>query len=347
MKPSALRSIALAALFLPCLNSSALHAQAMPAPTGLGAFAQQVAQTYGLDVHDVLATLAKAQYKQSTVTAMSRPAEAVKAWKDYRPIFVTDKRIRDGRAFLAAHRAQLQKAEAETGVPAELIVAIIGVETGYGANTGSYRVLDALYTLAFWYPRSGDPTKARHENDREAFFRDQLAQLFALAKEERFEVTALNGSYAGAMGWGQFMPSSYRSYAKDGDGDGRIDLFGGSMPDLFASVANYFAAYGWRRGEPVAVLAVHAPGTPAFVADSTEPKYDLAALGKFGYRPQRAIGHDLPVTLLTLEGANGDEDWITFNNFHVITLYNKSPLYAMSVFELSEAIAGRGISAEP
>jgi membrane-bound lytic murein transglycosylase B len=347
MKPSVLRSIALAALLPFCLDLSVLHAQAMPVPDGLAAFAQQVAQTYDLDVRDVRAALAQAQYRQSTVNAMSRPAEAVKQWKDYRPIFVTDKRIRDGRAFLAVHRAQLQKAEADTGVPAELIVAIIGVETGYGANTGSYRVLDALYTLAFWYPRSGDPTKTLHEGDREAFFRDQLAQLFALAKEQHVAVTSLSGSYAGAMGWGQFMPSSYRSYAKDGDGDGRIDLFGGSMPDLFASVANYFAAYGWRHGEPVAVLGVHAPGTPVFVADSTEPKYDLAALERFGYRPQRAIGRDLPVTLLTLQGANGDEDWITFNNFHVITLYNKSPLYAMSVFELSEAIAGREISVEP
>lgn len=350
MKSSSIaRTIALAALLLSCLNPANSRAQAQigQTPAELSAFAQQVAQTYKLDAHAVQATLAQAQYKQSTFNAMSRPAEAVKPWKDYRPIFVTDRRIRDGRAFLAAHHVQLQKAEAATGVPAELIVAIIGVETGYGANTGSYRVLDALYTLAFWYPRSGDPAKAQHESDREAFFRDQLAQLFALANEQHVAVTSLTGSYAGAMGWGQFMPSSYRSFARDGDGDGRIDLFGGSMPDLFASIANYFAAYGWRRGEPVAVPAVHATGTPVFVAGSTEPKYDLAALGHLGYRPQRALGRDLPVTLLTLAGTNGDEDWITFNNFHTITLYNKSPLYAMSVFELSEAIAGREISASP
>ena len=347
MKPSVLCSIALTALLLLCLDTSALHAQTMPAPAELDAFAQQVAQTYKLDAREVRATLAQAQYKQSTFNAMSRPAEAVKPWKTYRPIFITGKRIRDGRAFLAAHAAQLRKVETESGVPAELIVAIIGVETGYGANTGSYRVLDALYTLAFWYPRSGDPAKAQHENDREAFFRDQLAQLFALAKEQRFEVTSLTGSYAGAMGWGQFMPSSYRSYAKDGDGDGRADLFGGSMPDLFASVANYFAGYGWRHGEPVAVLAVRAPGTPAFLADSTEPRYNLAKLGRLGYRPQRALGRELPATLLTLEGSNGSEDWITFNNFYVITRYNKSPMYAMAVFELSEAISGRDYPVVP
>ena len=341
MKSFVPRSIALAALLLFGLDMRESHAQAMPAPGELEAFAQQVAQSYKLNVREVRATLAQAQYKQSTFNAMSRPAEAVKPWKDYRPIFITDKRIRDGRAFLAAHRVQLEKVEADTSVPAELIVAIIGVETGYGGNTGSYRALDALYTLAFWYPRSGDPSKAQHESDRQAFFRDQLGQLFALAKEQHFEVTSLTGSYAGAMGWGQFMPSSYRSYAKDGDGDGRIDLFGGSMPDLFASVANYFVAYGWQRGEPVAVLAVHAPGTPVFVAGSTEPKYNLAKLGRLGYRPQRALGRELPATLLTLEGANGDEDWIVFNNFYVITRYNKSPLYAMSVFQLAKAISGR------
>ena len=347
MKPTVLHAIALTAALLSWLGMPVLHAQAMPAPAELDAFAQQVASNYGLDARAVRATLAQAQYKQSTLNAMSRPAEAVKPWKDYRPIFVTDKRIRDGRAFLAAHRAQLRKVEAQSGVPAELIVAIIGVETGYGGNTGSYRVLDALYTLGFWYPRSGDPSKAQHESDRQAFFRDQLAQLFALAKEQHFDVTSLTGSYAGAMGWGQFMPSSYRSYAKDGDGDGRVDLFGGSMPDLFASVANYFVGYGWRRGEPVAVPASHAPGTPALVVDNTEPRYDLAQLGRLGYRPLRALGRQLPATLLTLDGSNGEENWIVFNNFYVITRYNKSPLYAMSVFQLAEAIAGRGHSANP
>lgn len=346
MKASVSRSLACVAVLVLCLSLRTLRAQSMSAPAGIAAFAQQVAQTYGLDAGDVRAALAQAKYRKSTIDAMARPAET-KPWKLYRQIFVTDRRIRDGRAFLAAHRAQLQKAETDTGVPAELIVAIIGVETGYGGNTGSYRALDALYTLAFWYPRSGDPARAQHEDDRQAFFRDQLGQLFALAKEQHVPVTSLSGSYAGAMGWAQFMPSSYRSYAQDGDGDGRVDLFGGSMPDLFASVAHYFAAYGWRRGEPVAVLAVHAPGTPTFVADSIEPRYDLAKLGQLGYRPQRALGRDLPATLLTLDGASGSEDWITFNNFYVITRYNKSPLYAMSVFHLAEAIAGRDPSVVP
>ncbi|MEP7098059.1 MAG: lytic murein transglycosylase B [Dokdonella sp.] len=339
-------ALILACLFLSIPISTALAATPSPPPE-LPAFAQQVAKQYGLDLRDVQATLAQAQYRQSTIDAMSRPAEAVKPWKDYRPIFVTAKRIRDGRAFLAGYHDQLMKVQTATGVPAEIIVAIIGVETGYGSNTGSYRVLDALYTLAFWYPRSGDPAKAKREADRQTFFRDQLAQLFALAHDEGFTVTSLTGSYAGAMGWGQFMPSSYRDFAKDGDGDGRADLFGGSMPDLFASVANYFVAHGWRSGEPVAVRADKKPGMPPFVAENSEPKFDLAALGRLGYRPQQALGHDLPVTLLTLEGVHGSEDWITFNNFYVITRYNKSPMYSMAVFQLAEAIAGRDIPDPP
>ncbi|MEO8741955.1 MAG: lytic murein transglycosylase, partial [Lysobacteraceae bacterium] len=268
MNSSFLRRAAATVLLFTSLSiAPVLRAQEKPAPADLPAFAQQTAKAYGLDANAVLATLAQAKYRQSTVDAMSRPAESVKTWKDYRPIFVTAKRIADGRAFFAAHRDALLKVQTDTGVRAELIVAIIGVETSYGRNTGSYRVLDALYTLGFWYPRSGDPAKAQREDERQAFFRDQLAQLFALAKEEKFPVTSLTGSYAGAMGWAQFMPSSYRQYAKDGDGDGRADLFGGSMPDLFASVANYFVGYGWQKDQPIAVRARHDPATMAFAPD--------------------------------------------------------------------------------
>jgi membrane-bound lytic murein transglycosylase B len=342
MKSSALRHGAFAVLLsYSLLNAPSLRAQDKPAPAELAAFAQQTAKAYGLDANEVQATLAQARYRQSTVDAMSRPAEAVKIWKDYRPIFVTPKRIAAGRAFFAANRKQLLKVQADTGVPAELIVAIIGVETGYGGNTGSYRVLDALYTLAFWYPRSGDPLKAQHEDERQAFFRDQLAQLFALAKEEHFPVTSINGSYAGAMGWGQFMPSSYRQFAKDGDGDGRRDLFGASMLDLFASVANYFVAYGWEKDQPVAVRAIHDPATTAFAPDDFTPKYTLAELGEKGYRPQVALGRPMHGSLLTLDGAQGTENWIVFQNFYAITRYNRSPMYAMAVHQLAEAIADK------
>lgn len=320
-----MRSISVAALGA-LLAVSRLHAAApVPDAADLAAFVDEVERTHGVPAEQVRATLAQAKYQQGIIDAITRPAEA-KPWKAYRPIFMNPQRIRDGRAFLAQHREALAKVEADTGVPAEIIVAIIGVETSYGRITGSYRVLDALYTLAFFYPK------------RAPFFRGELVQVFPLAREEGLDLPALKGSYAGAMGWGQFMPSSYRAYAKDGDGDGRRDLFG-SLPDIFASVANYFVAHGWQRDEPVAVPAVRAADAAAFKPESLEAKYALTELAEKGYRPRQALGHALPATLLTLDGAQGEEYWITFRNFYVISRYNRSPLYSLAVYQLSQALA--------
>ena len=226
---------------------------------------------------------------------------------------------------MAEHRAELQRVQDRTGVPAEIIVAIIGVETSYGANMGNYKVLDALYTLGFYYPK------------REAFFSSELAHLFELGKVEKFDIQQLKGSYAGAMGWGQFMPSSYLNYAKDGDNDGRRNLFV-DLDDVFSSVANYFVGFGWRKGEPVFVRASMDSTAAPFVPDTLEAKYSLAELAQKGYRPTTTVPN-LPATLLTLDGSEGTEHWIGFNNFYVITRYNRSPLYAMSVYQLAQAIA--------
>lgn len=309
-----------------------------PDPALREAFLAHAAERYALPAEEVEAWLARSTYRQGIVNAMARPAERTKAWREYRPIFISDRRIADGRAFLARHRAQLEKVQADTGVPAELIVAIIGVETSYGGNTGSHQVLDALYTLGFFYPVSGDPAQVERETNRGRFFRDELAQVMLLAKEEQLDLAALKGSYAGAMGYGQFMPSSYRAYARDGDGDGRRDLFG-SLPDVFASIANYFVAHGWQPGEPVVALARKDEGTEPFVADGLEAKYSLAELGEKGYRPAEALGHDLKATLVTLEGSDGTEHWLGFQNFYAITRYNRSPMYAMAVHQLSREIA--------
>ena len=294
----------------------------------------------------IASVLARAQIRDSIIAAMSRPAEA-KPWRDYRPIFIQPKRIDGGRAFLASHGAALKRAEATHGVPAELITAILGVETSYGGNKGSFPVVDALYTLAFAYPRTGDPAKVARENQREAFFRDELAQLFALGREQGFDITTLKGSYAGAMGWGQFMPSSYRDYAVDGDGDGRVNLFD-NLDDVFASVANYFAKKGkWQAKGPVMQRALRDPSAADFVNPGNSVTLDqtFASLASKGYRPAvlRAIHTDNgpPVTLITLEGAAGTEYWIVHNNFKAITTYNISRLYATAVYQLAEAIAGR------
>ncbi len=307
-------------------------------------FIRSTAKRYGIPEASIEATLAKASIRDSIVSAMSRPAEA-KPWADYRPIFIQPKRIDGGRAFLATHRDELKRAEATYGVPAEIITAIIGVETSYGGNKGSYPVIDALYTLAFAYPRTGDPAKLARENQREAFFRDELAQLFALGKAEGFDVATLKGSYAGAMGYGQFMPSSYRDYALDGDGDGRRDLFN-DLDDVFASVANYFVKKGgWQRGGPVMQRALRDAGAADFNADKIELDQTLASLAKLGYRPANPAlsptNAAAPATLITLDGAAGPEYWIIYNNFKAITKYNTSRLYATAVYQLGEAIGGR------
>ena len=316
----------LAAIFL--LSSGATEA-AEPARSAKAesAFVAKVSKKYGVPEMTVRKGLSDARYQQSVIDAITRPAEG-KPWSAYRPIFMNAKRIEGGRAFLAENRDALQAVENQTGVPASLIVAIIGVETNYGKITGNYRVLDALYTLGFHYPKRAD------------FFRSELGHLFALASEEHVDPASVTGSYAGAMGWGQFMPSSYRAYAVDGDGDGDRDLWQ-SKEDIFASIANYFVAHHWRNGEPVAEPAVREAGAAAFNVGNKElkPAYDLAALGDRGYRPRHAIGHDLPATLVSLEGEAGDEYWITFNNFYVISRYNRSPLYSLAVYQLSQAIA--------
>src|SRR5690606_8530157 len=241
------------------------------------------------------------------------------------------------------NRAKLAKVEADTGVPAEVIVAIIGVETSYGANTGRYSVLDALYTLAFRYPRSGDPAKLEREVRRELFFRDELAQLFALSREEHLDITTLKGSYAGAMGMGQFMPSSYRDFAVDGDGDGRRDLFG-SLDDVFASIANYFVKKGgWERGGLVAVPATLAAGHAPFDPVDWAPVHTQADLAGRGYSADVPVPAGATATPVSLAGSAGPQYWLGFRNYYAITRYNISKMYAMAVFQLSEAIAGRGI----
>ena len=289
------------------------------------AFIAETAAETGIDAAQIEAWLGQAQRQDGILAAISRPAEA-KPWHEYRPIFLGEARIRAGREFLREHGERLAAVEAETGVPARLIVAIIGIETNYGRNTGSHRVLDALYTLGFHYP------------PRQAFFRRELAQLFALGRAEQLDLAVLRGSYAGAMGWGQFMPSSYLAYARDGDGDGRRDLFG-SLPDVFASIANYFVAHDWRPGEPVAVPAELAANAEPLSSESLEPRSTVAALVEAGYRHH---GHELPgdcpATAIALEGVDGPEHWLTFRNFYVITRYNRSRLYAMAVHQLAEAI---------
>lgn len=334
---------AIAEPVVPDVAAPAPVSAAQPLQAAVPEFVRTTSAKYDVDAAYIQSVLAKAEIRDSIVAAMSRPAEA-KPWSDYRPIFITPQRITAGKAFLAKHRDALAKVEAEHGVPAEIIVAIIGVETSYGGNAGSYPVVDALYTLAFAYPRTNLPDKIERENTREAFFRDELAQLFALGRETGFDITTLKGSYAGAMGWGQFMPSSYRDYAVDGNGDGKVDLFN-DLDDVFASVANYFVKKGgWQRGGPIVARANRARGAQDFQTEALEPRYTLAQLAERGYTPRVAAREPGNATLVSLDGASGKEYWIGYQNFYAITRYNISKHYAMAVYQLSEAIAGRDSS---
>lgn len=290
------------------------------------AFAAEVAAAGGPSADRVLATLAGARVQPAILTAIARPAEK-KPWKDYRPIFVTEQRIEGGRAFYREHRELLERTAREYGVPAEIIVAILGVETRYGNITGSYRVLDALATLAFHYP------------PRAPFFRSELKQLFLLDDGQlAYPIEELMGSYAGAMGWGQFMPTSIASYARDGDADGRIDLWN-SLPDITASVANYFAAHGWEAGAPVVDRTRPADGARNIEPGSLEPVYPVRQMRDWGYAPSTDVDPDRLSNLLVLEAESGDEYWLTFRNFYVISRYNRSALYSMAVWQLAQGIA--------
>ncbi len=293
---------------------------------GQAALVREVVQETGKNPAALNALLDHAKKQQGILDAMGRPAEA-KPWKDYRPIFLTDKRIDDGVAFYRAHRELLERIGREYHVAPEYLVAIVGVETFYGHVTGRYKVLDALVTLGLYYP------------PRAKFFRAELKTLLSLPSSHLAgPIDTLTGSYAGAEGWGQFMPSSIRDYAVDEDHDGHIDLKA-SLPDILASVANYFAGHGWVEGGPVASRAQPDPAAqPIMVKDAT-PQWPLEQLMAWGYAPLQPRDPGRLTSLQTLQGENGPEYWFTFQNFYVITRYNRSPLYAMAVDQLAKAIA--------
>ncbi|MCB1627367.1 MAG: lytic murein transglycosylase B [Xanthomonadales bacterium] len=294
---------------------------------GMREFAAELAGGDEAQMQAYLAVLEQADYKDSIIKAMTRPAES-KPWYKYRPIFLTDERIQGGQRFAAEHAELLQQAEAKYGVPGEFVVSIIGVETFYGRITGTYRVLDALATLAFYYP------------PRAPYFRGELGRFLRLPGEHGIglDLTGVKGSYAGAMGWGQFMPTSYATWAVDGDEDGQIDLWN-STPDIIFSVANYLAEHGWVAGEPVKLALHPIPGAREIEWQGADPVYPLAQLVEWGYQPDSVSEPDRLCALLSLELAEGHEHYATFANFKVITRYNRSPMYAMAVTQLAEAIA--------
>ncbi|MGB0466097.1 MAG: lytic murein transglycosylase B [Pontibacterium sp.] len=270
--------------------------------------------------------LSQAKRQNSILKAISRPAEKRLNWGQYRNIFLKQKRISRGAEFWQQNKTALARAEKEYGVPAEFIVAIIGVETHYGRITGNYRVLDALATLGFDYPK------------RARFFRGQLKEYLRLVREEQLDPLSLKGSYAGAMGYGQFIPSSYRHYAVDFDGDGKRNIWTNTT-DAIGSVANYFAEHGWIKGGPViSNLTIETVADDKWANAGLKPKLSLAEWSARGIQASPSLMPDQLATLMRLENADQTRYLFGLHNFYVITRYNHSHLYAMAVYELSQAV---------
>jgi len=293
--------------------------------TEVKSFIDEMVGQHGFDRTYLEKRFSVAKKLDSILEAIARPAEKKLTWKQYRPIFVTKKRSVKGKAFMAKHEELLNRAEKEFGVPAEIITAIIGVETYYGKRTGKYTVFDSLTTLGFDYP------------PRSKFFKSELKEFLLLSKEENISVDDMTGSYAGAMGMPQFISSSYRHYAVDFDGDGKRDLWN-SVPDVIGSVANYFSEHGWKQGESIVHKATVENKAIVKEKNSLKPYATIGQLKKQGVVTNQFLDNKDQVTLLKFKGGRGDEYWAGLNNFYVITRYNHSALYAMAVYQLSEKI---------
>ena len=265
--------------------------------------------------------------QQSILDAISKPAERTLSWQAYRRIFLTNERVTAGVIFWREHRQELQRISKATGVSCEILVGIIGVETYFGRITGNYRVIDALATLAFDYP------------PRSKFFTRELEQFLLLVREEGMDASDATGSYAGAMGAPQFMPSSYRAYAVDSSDDGKRDIWS-NWADVIGSVANYFVAHGWQADNEVVAQATLGTVWSGPVPDNTlKPTETVLSLSTQGVMFSTSMPGDHESQLLTLEGKDDDEHWVGFHNFFVITRYNHSVMYALAVHQLGQEIA--------
>ncbi|HTV94420.1 MAG TPA: lytic murein transglycosylase B [Steroidobacteraceae bacterium] len=290
------------------------------------AFVAQMAGQYGFKKRQLRKWLSAAQSQPAILEAMERPAEKAKPWYEYRPIFLTAQRIQEGTDFWIAHRQELDRASIRSGVPPEYLAAILGVETYYGRLTGNYRVLDALATLAFDYP------------PRAPFFRDELAQYFLLTRDLHIDPRLLKGSYAGAMGAPQFMPSNYRRFAVDADADGRIDLWS-NWSDVCASVGNYLKEHGWNEGGPVLSEATVEPDKAAQLDGRTLALDEtVGSLKAKGVTFDTSLPPDAPAILIAADEPDGVHWRVGYSNFYAITRYNHSALYAMAVYELANAV---------
>lgn len=296
------------------------------------AFLQEMEQRHGFDRNQLLQWFDQVESDTTILERMRKPAERVLNWAAYQKLFIQAERIQSGRAFRQKHSAALARAETRFGVPVAIILGILGVETRYGRWMGKDQVLQAVATLAFDYP------------PRSAFFRSELEQFLLLSREEGWDPREIMGSYAGAMGYGQFISSSYRNYAIDFDGDEKRNIIDNPV-DAIGSIANYLSRHGWIPGLPVArriEMAVPDEWNPAAPVskpgrsiDDLPPALKAMAQDWLKDPKQRELAR---FRLLRLEGSDGTEWWLTTQNFYAITRYNHSDLYAMAVYHLGEAL---------
>lgn len=292
-------------------------------------FARDLEQRHGFSADELLQQFAQIRPNERVLQLIRPPVSPLqRSWERYRPRFLTERRINGGVRFWQENRSSLARASALYGVPPEIIVAIIGVETEYGGNTGGFRVLEALATLAFHYPR------------RAEFFRTELEQFLLLARENGFDPVNMRGSFAGAMGIPQFMPGSQRRYAVDFDGDRKIDL-SGSVDDAIGSVGRFLEQHGWEAGQPIAVRA-RTRGEPdrSLIEAGIQPTLLVADLAQHGITADASPQATVTLVDLVSPGRPA-EYWLGYNNFYVITRYNRSSFYAMSVLQLADAIRAR------
>jgi membrane-bound lytic murein transglycosylase B len=294
------------------------------------AFIDKMVRQHDFDRAELTALLAEAVIDETILEAMARPAERVVPWFEYRNIFLTEERIAAGVRFWNEHADTLAQIAERYGVAPEMIVAIVGIETYFGTRMGRYRVLDALSTLAFAYP------------PRAPFFTSELESFLLLAREEDVDARAALGSYAGAMGAGQFIPSSYRAFAVDGDADGKRDLWS-NWNDVLGSVANYFAEHDWRVGEPVMERAIRIESfSGPEPRNALELDGTVGSVTELGYVFTTTLPSDAPAAPYSFEAeGGGSEYWVGYHNFRVVTRYNRSTKYALAAHQLSQAIRAR------
>ncbi|KKN53430.1 hypothetical protein LCGC14_0602540 [marine sediment metagenome] len=293
---------------------------------GVQPFIDKMVAEHGFDKANLEMLFDHVEVKDSILKAISRPAEKSKPWYEYRNIFLTDSRINGGVEFWQQHKEALEAAEDKYGVPAEIIIAILGVETRYGGNVGSFRVIDALSTLAFRYP------------PRSPFFTSELEKFLILTREEDMSQLEPIGSYAGAMGLGQFMPSSYLAYAVDFDGDGHRNIWT-NPTDAIGSIANYLKRHGWGDGASIVhPTSVSLPLSDAMSANDLKPAFTRAQLAEAGFNLDELPEGDDELSIIGLTQKEGEEYWLGRQNFYAITRYNHSRMYAMAVYQLAQAI---------